>query len=294
MDSDDLRVFEAVARHGAMNRAAQEMHMVQSNVTARIRTLEADLGATLFHRHSRGVALTAAGERLLPFAERSVRLLKEARAAVTGDGAPAGPLVVGTLETTAAIRLSRPIGAFLRHHPEVDLVLRTGTTADMIDAVLTRQVDGALVCGPVAHPDLRTTPMFAERLVLVTRPGLYAGLDLAGLADQPVVVLRAGCSYRLRLEEILARRGLAPVRRLEFGTIEALVGCVAAGLGVTLLPEALLEAAVREGRVAVHVLPAAEALVETLFVRRADQAVTPTLAAFLDCIALPELVRAAE
>ena len=68
MDTADLKVFEAVARNGGMNRAAAELHTVQSNVTARIRALEAKLGCPLFERHSRGVALTQAGERLLPYA----------------------------------------------------------------------------------------------------------------------------------------------------------------------------------------------------------------------------------
>jgi len=66
MDAGDLRVFAAVARLGGMNRAATELHTVQSNVTARIRLLEAEIGAPLFHRHSRGVALAPAGMRLLP------------------------------------------------------------------------------------------------------------------------------------------------------------------------------------------------------------------------------------
>jgi len=66
MDASDLRVFEAVARLGGMNRAAAELNTVQSNVTARIQALEAEIGCTLFERHSRGVSLTQAGRRLLP------------------------------------------------------------------------------------------------------------------------------------------------------------------------------------------------------------------------------------
>ncbi|MGH7111833.1 MAG: LysR family transcriptional regulator, partial [Stellaceae bacterium] len=77
MDAADLRVFEAVARLGGMSRAAGELHTVQSNVTARIRLLETELGTPLFARHSRGVVLTAAGRRLLPYAGRVARLLAE-------------------------------------------------------------------------------------------------------------------------------------------------------------------------------------------------------------------------
>src|SRR5229473_2529587 len=85
MESADLRFFEAVARLGVMTRAAEELHTVQSNVTARIRALEHCLGAALFERHSAGVTLTDAGRRLLPYARRVSRLLDDAARAVRDD-----------------------------------------------------------------------------------------------------------------------------------------------------------------------------------------------------------------
>ena len=88
MDSVSLRFFEAVARLGAMNRAAEALNTVQSNVTARMKSLEEELGVALFRRHSRGVDLTSAGERLLPYALKSVHLLTEARRAVLDEGLP--------------------------------------------------------------------------------------------------------------------------------------------------------------------------------------------------------------
>ena len=90
MDSAELRVFEAVVRTGGMNRAAAELNTVRSNVTARVRALEAELGGPLFERHSRGVALTKAGERLLPYARRVAWLLTDAARAARDDGAPRG------------------------------------------------------------------------------------------------------------------------------------------------------------------------------------------------------------
>ncbi|HXZ07142.1 MAG TPA: LysR family transcriptional regulator, partial [Paraburkholderia sp.] len=106
MDVADLKVFEAVARHGSMNRAAVELHTVQSNVTARIRALEREVGVALFQRHVRGVSLTPAGQRLVPYAARIAKLVADARLAALDDGAPNGALALGTLETTAALRLS--------------------------------------------------------------------------------------------------------------------------------------------------------------------------------------------
>ncbi len=169
MDAADLKVFEAVARLGGMNRAAAELNTVQSNVTARVRQLEEELGTPLFERHSRGVSLTPAGHRLLPYAARVGRLLEDAHRAAKDDGKPAGPLVVGSLETTAALRLSPLLTAFAAAHPAVDLSLRTGTTCELVDHVLQNRVEGAFVCGPVSHPELEGRVAFREELVVLYR-----------------------------------------------------------------------------------------------------------------------------
>lgn len=293
MDAADLRVFEAVARLGGMNRAAAELATVQSNVTTRIRLLEEMLGTLLFVRHSRGVSLTPAGQRLLPYAAKVAQLLVDARRAVEDEGEPAGQLVIGSLETTAGMRLSPVLAAFAATYPAVDLVLRTGTTCELIDAVLDHRLEGAFVCGPVAHPELAAETVFREELVVLTAPGSGAFDRQIRRADLKLIVLRAGCSYRQRLEEILTRRGVVGLRRLEFGTLEAIFGCVAAGLGITLLPRGLIGPVLREGRVAVERLPPAEGQVETVFIRRHDAFRSSALAAFLDH-ARPTLADAAD
>ena len=285
MDSADLRVFEAVARVGGMKRAADDLHTVQSNVTARIRKLEDGLGTQLFSRHSRGVTLTAAGTRLLPYAVRMGRLLDDARRAAGDDGTPSGRLTIGSLETTAALRLSPGLAAFAAAHPAVDLVLNTGTTEEMISEVLAHRLEGAFVCGPVDHPELAEQVVFREELVAVTAPGTADLRALRQAPDLKIVVLRAGCSYRQRLEDVLVRRGVVGLRRLEFGTLDTILACVGAGIGITLLPRVVVEAASRAGRVAIHALPPSEALVDTVFIRRHDGYASSALRAFVNCVA---------
>lgn len=284
MDAADLKVFEAVARLGGMSRAAAELNTVQSNITARVRQLEAELGRPLFLRHSRGATLTAAGRRLLPYARGVAHLLEDARRAVDDEGRPKGPLTVGTLESTAALRFAPVLAAYVAAFPEVDLVLRTGTTAELVEGVLARRLEGAFVCGPVDHPELEETPVFEEELTLVTAPSVRGLDDLVRAGELKIVVLRAGCSYRERLEAILARRGVVNLRRLEFGTLDAIVACVAAGLGVTLLPRSLIGPALRDRRVAAHALPEAEARVDTVFIRRHDAYASSALTAFFDAV----------
>ena len=285
MDAGDLKVFAAVARLGGMNRAAAALHTVQSNITARIQALEADIGCILLERHSRGVSLTPAGRRLLPYADRAALLLADARQAARDDGVPGGVLIIGSLETTVALRLTPLLMRYAADNPQVDLVLRTGTTRELVAEVLEQRVDGAFVCGPVAHPDLDTQVMFREELVVLTAPDVVSLDAVLNGGEVRVVVLRAGCSYRQILETMLARRGIVVQRQLEFGTLEAIFGCVGAGLGITLLPQSLVGGVWDAGRVAVHALPPKDAMVETVFIRRRSGFISSALRAFLACAA---------
>jgi LysR family transcriptional regulator, cell division regulator len=282
MDSGDLRVFEAVGRLGGMSRAAEELNTVQSNVTARVRVLEEQVGTPLFERHARGVSLTPAGRRLMPYAVQVIALLKDAGRAVGDGGEPAGELVIGSLETALSMHLAPLLTSFVERWPAVDLSIRGGTTREGIDGVLDRRLEGAFVAGPVHHPDLVEETVFREELVVLTASAITRLDWSAGLAGLRIVVLRAGCSYRQRLEDILARRGVVGLRLLEFGTLEAIFGCVGAGMGVTLLPRRMLDTLWPGRRIGVHTLPPGEALVETVFIRRRDAFVSSAQAAFLD------------
>lgn len=282
MDIVDLKIFESVARLGGMSRAAVEMNTVQSNVTARIRSLEDELGLQLFHRTSQGVSLTQAGHRLLPYARRAGVLLGEAIRATRDTGTPNGNLVIGSLETTAAFRLSPLFASYVADYPGVDVSLKTGTSCELVEQVLDRRIEGAFVCGPVDHPELAVEKMFREQLVVLSARQLGSLDELLACKDIRIIVLRLGCSYRLILEAMLARRGIVNVRQMEFGTLETIIASVEAGLGITLLPKALIGPVWRAGRVAVHELPAEEARVETVFIRRQDGFESSALAAFLE------------
>lgn len=284
MDVSDLRFFGAVARSGSMSRSATELNTVQSNISAHIRKLETEFRTPLFDRMARGVTLTSAGKRLLPYAERLERLLQDAGRAVLDDGIPRGPLELGTLETTAALRLPETMTAFVSAYPAVDLTLRTGTTCELVNNVLHGDVEGAFVCGPVDHAELLCEPVVEEELALLTAPGVSSAEAALRAGAPRIVVLRSGCSYRERLERWLVRQGVGHPKAMEFGTLEAIISCVSAGLGVTMLPRSLVGSVWRDGRVAVHALPPQDAHVTTVFIRRSDLHVSCALATFLSMI----------
>ncbi len=281
MNNWDLRIFEAVARLGSISRAAAELNTVQSNVTTRMRLLEEELDIILLNRHSRGVVLTHAGLRLEPYAKRVLRLLEDARRAVSDYGEPRGPLALGAVETTAAFRLPRVLAAFAKAFPEVDLSLITGTTATLIDAVTSGHLDGAFVTAPVSHPELAAATVYHETLVLVTARSIRTFEQLSKIQNLRMIVCRAGCSYRRALEALLAKRGVVGLRSLEFGSLEAIVDCVAAGVGVTLLPADMISPASDAERVRTHKLSSSESSVETIFIWRNDSYASNALTEFL-------------
>src|SRR5689334_24275455 len=103
MELSDLLTFSTVARLGGITRAADELNTVQSNVTQRVKALEAEIGTALFERHSRGMTLTGAGRRLLPYAQRMAALSREALLAARDEGEPKGPLNFGSMGAKAAV-----------------------------------------------------------------------------------------------------------------------------------------------------------------------------------------------
>ncbi|SDS36886.1 LysR family transcriptional regulator [Bradyrhizobium canariense] len=281
MNDKDLKIFEAVARAGAIGRAATELNTVQSNVTAHLRELEQELGFPLFERHSRGVTLTAAGHRLRPFAIKIVDLLRQAKQAVQDNGTPRGPLAIGSMETTAGLRLPAVLAAYTSAFPDVDLSLVTGTTPSLTQAVLNRELDGALVAGPVDHPELLAETIFREQMVIIASPRTRSFAELTEKTDLRIVVLRSDCAYRRQLESILTEAGVVQFRVMEMGTIEGIIGCVAAGMGISLLPKGVVMRAVRDCEVTTFSPPQRAEMVDTVFIRRADAYFSAAMSAFL-------------
>lgn len=284
MELSDLVTFSTVARLGGITRAADELNTVQSNVTQRVKALEAEIGTALFERHSRGMTLTGAGRRLLPYAQRMAALSREAVLAARDDGEPKGPLSIGSMETTAAVRLPSLLADFHHRFPAVRLSLRTAPTADLVAAVLDGSLDGAFVAGPIDHAELGATTAFTEELVLVTArrwaslAALRAGTPESG---PTALVFRTGCTYRQRLEQVFSEFGWPSAARFELGTLDGMIGCVAADMGVTLLPRAVVA---RNETVNIHKLKAAQSAVDTLFIQRRSAHQYSALQGFTACL----------
>jgi DNA-binding transcriptional LysR family regulator len=269
MDLAALRIFKAVAEAGGITRAAARLHRVQSNVTTRVKQLEAELGAELFHRHKRRLVLSAEGKVLLAYADKLLRLSSEAQAALR-NGAPRGVLRIGSLESTAATRLPPLLSRYHLAYRDVRLELITGTTGALVARVLSGDIEAAFVAEPFTDEGLETQPAFEEELVLIAPKGLPPIRTAKDLGHTPVLAFTTGCSYRRRLEAWLGRSGIAPERVMEYGSYHAIVACAAAGSGVAVVPRQVMKALRPEGQVNVYPLPANIARARTMLVWRRE------------------------
>lgn len=254
MDLVALQIFRAVAEAGGITRAASRLHRVQSNITTRVKQLEARLGTALFHRHKRRLALTPEGRTLLAYAERLLALSAEAEAALR-DGTPRGLLRIGALESTAATRLPPVLSRYHLAYPEVRLELVTGTSGALVSRVLNAEIEAAFVAEPFTAQGLELQPAFEEELVLIAPRGFAPIRSAADAAHVPVLAFTTGCSYRRRLEAWLGRAGVSPERVMEYGSYHAIVACVAAGSGIAVVPRSVMHALGRGREVRVRPLP---------------------------------------
>lgn len=250
MDLSELRIFVAVVDAGSVSRAAAALHRVQSNVTTRLRQLERGLGVELFERRGKRLLISEAGRALLPLAREMIALAQQAQEAVRPD-VPRGRLRLGAMESTASVRLPRPLRLLREQHAALAVALRTGNPQEMADAVREGTLDCALVAAPVDAQLFDSEVIYREPLVFVSAQpsGLQAG------ASPDVLVFEQGCPHRARLERVLADRGIVPRQVLEIGSYHALLGCVAAGMGLAVVPAAVLEAFADAALLSVRKLP---------------------------------------
>jgi len=251
METRLLEYFVAVAEELSFTRAATRVFAVQSTVSAGVRALETDVGARLFERTRRSVALTPAGEALLPRARAALDAVAEARAAVVpGPHLVRGTVRLGVFTNLGYLGLPAVLAAFRDRHPGVELRLSpspAGSTG-LGEDVRRGTVDVAFTgLEPADHPGLRYTPLTTSTFVAV----LPAGHPLAtresvapgDLAAERVVTTPRGFGNRVLAERAFARAGVPPRADTEAADVGDLPPFVAAGFGVAVVPADMYEAA---------------------------------------------------
>jgi LysR family hydrogen peroxide-inducible transcriptional activator len=246
MEFHQLRYVCAIAETGSFSRAAERCHVAQPSLSQQILKLEEDLGAKLFDRLGRSVRLTEAGRAFLPHARSIIHQMDAARSDVEDRRTDVrGSVAVGVIPTIAPYFMPRYTATFARKYPEAKLRIVEEITPVLVESLRNLSIDLAILALPLRHKELELFPLRTEPLFAVLpkdhpRAGAKS-LALKDLRGESFVMLRDGHCFRDLSIAACARARVAPRIAFESGQFSSLFGMVAAGVGVSLVPEMAID-----------------------------------------------------
>ncbi|MDR3010804.1 MAG: LysR family transcriptional regulator [Sphingobacterium sp.] len=282
MNTNDLKIFEAVAESGSFTKAADKMFTVQSNVTARVKSLEEEFDAKLFSRTSRKVELTEAGFVLMRYAKQIKHLVEEAKHEIKSNDTINGHLSIGCMETTMALKAPEILLAFGEKYPAVDLEFKSDNRDVLIADVLNYKLDAAFVSAPLSTNGLEKIKIKEEQLVILTASKEASLNQLVAREPLKSIVFDNGCIFRERLESWFSHKGIHNYKSIELNSIEGIINFVEAGLGISLLPEEVVSKYYPRRKVCTYPLSKQLGTMTTLLVYRKDKTPSKALQCFID------------
>lgn len=246
MQLQQLAYFVAVADVRHFTRAAETLRVAQPSLSKQIRTLESELGAPLFSRARGNIALTPAGEALLPLARRILADVETARREVQDlTGLRRGRVRLGATPSLFAGLLADALARFRERYPGIELRVDEGGSRDLVRDLARGHLDLALIILPLqsTDPALETTPILREDLVVVsprTAPPRRSHVRIEYLRHQPLVMFRQGYDLREATQSACRQAGFEPAFAVEGGEMDAVLRFVEAGLGLAVVPSMVL------------------------------------------------------
>ncbi len=250
MEFHQLRYVCAIAETGSFSRAAERCHVAQPSLSQQVLKLEEDLGAKLFDRLGRSVRLTEAGRAFLPHARSILHQMEAARTGVEDKRTDVrGSVTVGVIPTIAPYLMPQSVAAFSKKYPDAKLRILEETTPVLVEGLRNLSIDVAILALPLRHKEfqmypLRTEPLYAA--LARDHPRARAkNLSLRELRGEQFVMLRDGHCFRDLSVAACTRAKVNPRIAFESGQFSSLLGMVAAGVGVSLVPEMALDKSAR-------------------------------------------------
>ncbi|HTW60996.1 MAG TPA: LysR family transcriptional regulator [Terracidiphilus sp.] len=289
MEVRQLQIFRILAEELNFTRTAEKVHTVQSNVTAQIRSLEEELGVPLFDRLGRRVTLTDAGRRFQPFADKALEAMEQGQRALRAGAEPSGPLRIGSPETIVTYRLPPVLRIFRQRFPHVELSFRPELTETLAAELESGKLDLVLcMCDSVSHPSLVSVQVRQEKILLCGHPShpltRKSAVRPADLEGQNLLLTEPGCGYRNKLDRILTLQNVRPGNITDFSSVEAMKQCIAAGMGLGLLPAVVMAGELRRGKLKALRWTGPSFDIDTQILWHKDKWISPAMAAFRDLV----------
>lgn len=283
MNLQYLKYFYAIARCGSFVQAAKELNYAQSNLSARIKQLEQDLGTSLFIRSKKGVTLTEKGQQLLPYAQKLLSLSNEAESLLSSSEIQTGSLRIGAMESSAITFLPSILADYHRQIPKVNLSLSTGISRTLTNNVKNYELDCAFVAGKLMDDDLLFQYVRDEELVILSEKADISDSSWKDMLEKSILVFPFGCSYRQRLLSVIEEQGLLPGEIMEFSSLGSILTSVAAGMGIAIFPRSVASVFVQSDSLSVHPLPEKYSRIQIYVVSRIKDH-NQTLRKFIECV----------
>ncbi|MDI9766894.1 LysR substrate-binding domain-containing protein [Pantoea dispersa] len=266
METADLRTLVAIVEQGGVIRAAETLNRVPSAVTTRVKQMEEKLGVKLFIREHRKMSMTHEGKtlyehavKILDLTDQAVSLVRLAR--------PGGKFRLGAMDSMASTRLPEPLAEMYRRYPEMELELTTGISRFLLDSLDDNSLDAAFIADAPHDARFERATAFNEELVIIgpaDQPLIRVPQDIR---SKTVLTFRDGCSYRGRLVSWYRKHGLEPVRIASMSSYPVILGAVAAGMGIGIVPAPILESFLLRNTITEHRIAGMENVVTELLWR---------------------------
>jgi molybdate transport repressor ModE-like protein len=242
VDLTSLRILLAVAQTGSITQAAEQCHLALGAASTRMKELEQRLGVELLERHARGVRLTEAGQLVLDRARAIERELGRLQVELEDhqQGVTGHIRVIANVSSIATV-LPNDLTAFLQSHPGIRIDLSEYTSREIQRMLADGQADIGVLAGPVTREDLESAPYYKDRLVIMLPrdavPAHQKRMTIDQLLTQDLILSQEGGSISEWLADLARLKGQLLHVRVRAKGFDALSQLVAAGLGVTVLPE---------------------------------------------------------
>ena len=241
MEFHQLRYVCAIADAGNFSRAAERCQITQPSLSQQVLKLEEELGTRLFDRLGRSLRLTEAGRAFIPRARAILEQMEAARSSAADQNTDLrGSVAVGVIPTVAPYLIPRYVARFARKYPDAKLRIVEETTSVLVESLRDLSIDLAILALPLRHKDLELFPIRTEPLFAALRRGhpcaSAKSLALKDLRGESFVMLRDGHCFRDLSIDTCTRARITPNIAFESGQFSSLLGMVAAGVGVSLVP----------------------------------------------------------